>query len=68
MRPATCLALALAFRPEPAPAEEFAVSAGPIVIDEVAGGLDEPWSLAFLPGGGFLVSERGGRKSVSRPR
>jgi glucose/arabinose dehydrogenase len=27
----------------------------------VAGGLDHPWSLAFLPGGGMLVSERAGR-------
>jgi glucose/arabinose dehydrogenase len=61
MRPAACLAIALAFLPEPAPAEGFAVSVGPIAIDEVAGDLDEPWSLAFLPDGGFLVSERGGR-------
>lgn len=27
----------------------------------VAGGLRHPWSVAFLPGGGFLVTEREGR-------
>ncbi|MEL6233281.1 MAG: PQQ-dependent sugar dehydrogenase [Pseudomonadota bacterium] len=32
-------------------------------ITPMAGGLDEPWSLAFLPGGGFLVTERDGRLS-----
>ncbi len=29
--------------------------------DRVMAGLDEPWGLAFLPGGGFLVTERDGR-------
>lgn len=29
-------------------------------IEEVAGGFDHPWSLAFLPEGGFLVTERAG--------
>ncbi len=31
------------------------------VIDEVATGLDFPWSVAFLPGGDYLVAERSGR-------
>jgi glucose/arabinose dehydrogenase len=30
-------------------------------VEHLTGGLDHPWSLAFLPGGGFLVSERPGR-------
>jgi aldose sugar dehydrogenase len=30
-------------------------------VVEVLGGLDHPWSLAFLPGGGMLVTERQGR-------
>ncbi len=35
-------------------------SAAPRVV-EVAGGLDHPWSLAFLPDGRMLVTERPGR-------
>ncbi len=30
-------------------------------IDSWADGLDQPWSIAFLPGGAALVSELGGR-------
>ena len=30
-------------------------------VTEMARGLDHPWSLAFLPGGGVLVTERAGR-------
>lgn len=30
-------------------------------ITPMAGGLDQPWGLAFLPGGGFVVTERDGR-------
>ena len=33
----------------------------PYVIDTVARGLRNPWSLAFLPGGGTLVSEKYGQ-------
>lgn len=32
-----------------------------MAITQVVGGLDQPWGLAFLPGGGFLVTERDGR-------
>ncbi|MDV7141524.1 PQQ-dependent sugar dehydrogenase [Tropicimonas sp. TH_r6] len=35
--------------------------AGPVEVTEVASGLDTPWGLAFLPDGGFLVTERDGR-------
>lgn len=33
---------------------------GPVEVTTIADGLDTPWGLAFLPGGGFLVTERGG--------
>ena len=36
-------------------------SAGPLEITPVATGLEEPWAIEFLPGGGFLVTERDGR-------
>lgn len=35
-------------------------SAGPMTVVAMATGLDEPWALAFLPEGGFLVTERNG--------
>ena len=30
-------------------------------VDTIASGLDHPWAVALLPGGGFLVTERSGR-------
>jgi aldose sugar dehydrogenase len=36
-------------------------SQGQATVTEMASGLDEPWSIAFLPDGGFLVTERDGR-------
>ncbi|WGD31850.1 PQQ-dependent sugar dehydrogenase [Ancylobacter sp. WKF20] len=42
-------------------------SAGPLTVETVAGGLENPWSLAFLPDGRMLVTERPGRlRIVSR--
>ena len=42
-------------------AVERQTSAGAVSVTRVAGDLDVPWSLAFLPDGAFLVTERGGR-------
>jgi len=67
MRPTMILVVLLAasvavFRAGPgARAGEIDTAAGRVSITPVLTGLDEPWSLAFLPGGGFLVTERGGR-------
>src|SRR3984957_12700871 len=48
---------------------------GPIVLDTgiqhqirliVTKGLNQPWSMAFLPDGGILITERGGRLRIVR--
>lgn len=39
----------------------FPSQAGTLVVSELARGLEQPWSLAFLPDGSLLVSERPGR-------
>ncbi|WP_425090327.1 PQQ-dependent sugar dehydrogenase [Tropicimonas sp. S265A] len=45
----------------PASAETLQTSAGPVEVDQVVSGLNEPWGFGFLPGGGLLITERGGR-------
>ncbi len=52
---------AAAIRPAAAAEETFDTSAGRMKIVTVASGLDHPWSLAFLPEGPMLVTEREGR-------
>jgi glucose/arabinose dehydrogenase len=47
--------------PAVASGQELSTSAGPMTVTPVATGLEEPWALAFLPDGGFLVTERDGR-------
>ncbi|MFC6687496.1 PQQ-dependent sugar dehydrogenase [Jhaorihella thermophila] len=44
----------------PAQAQDLQTSAGPVRVETVLTGLDVPWAIAFLPGGGFLVTEREG--------
>lgn len=38
--------------------------AGGFAIAPVVGGLDEPWAVAFLPDGRFLITERAGRLTL----
>jgi glucose/arabinose dehydrogenase len=60
-------ALAVAALPAPAVAQTYPSSAGNLMLQTVASGLDHPWSLAFLPDGRMLVTERPGRlRIVSR--
>ncbi|HXX09180.1 MAG TPA: PQQ-dependent sugar dehydrogenase [Pseudolabrys sp.] len=42
----------------------FPSSAGNLKVETVAGGLMHPWSLAFLPDGRMLVTERPGRMRI----
>ncbi len=44
--------------------EVFETSAGPVRAEVVAGGLEHPWAIAFLPDGRLLVTERPGRLRV----
>ncbi|MET0878041.1 MAG: PQQ-dependent sugar dehydrogenase [Tardiphaga sp.] len=46
----------------------FASSAGRLEVQTVAGGLSYPWSLAFLPDGRMLVTERPGRMRIVTPQ
>ncbi len=46
--------------------ETRATGAGSPRIARMIGGLVQPWAIGFLPGGGFLVTERGGRLLLVR--
>ena len=41
--------------------QRYPSSAGELVVETVASGLENPWSLVFLPDGRMLVTERPGR-------
>jgi len=68
MRPAHFAALSLLAGAFPACAQEpqaqFRTRHGPVTVATVAGGLRNPWGLAFLPDGRMLVTERPGRLRV----
>ena len=44
--------------------QDFPSTAGELKVETVAGGLAHPWSLAFLPDGRMLVTERPGRMRI----
>jgi aldose sugar dehydrogenase len=52
--------------PPPALPQTFFTSDLPVRVVPVAQGLSHPWSLAFLPGGDLLVTERDGRLRIVR--
>ena len=57
-------ALLLPMRAALAAPQTFPSSAGDLKVETVAGGLVHPWSLAFLPDGRMLVTERPGRMRI----
>lgn len=61
MKSALCLLVPLLPLPMAAWSATVETEVGPMEITLVAQGLDEPWGLAFLPDGGYLVTERSGR-------
>jgi glucose/arabinose dehydrogenase len=64
LRAALALAGALLPWSGSALAQAFASSAGEIVVETVAQGLEHPWALAFLRHGRMLVTERPGRMRI----
>jgi len=50
--------------PAAAQSQTFKSSAGPIAVNTIAAHLEHPWSLAFLPDGRMLVTERPGRMRI----
>jgi len=44
--------------------QTFPSDAGPLQLEAIAEGLEHPWSLAFLPDGSALVTERPGRLRI----
>jgi glucose/arabinose dehydrogenase len=65
MRVSIALAAALIAAPAAAGAQSFKSSAGNLTVETVVGGLVHPWSLAFLPDGNLLVTERPGRLRIA---
>lgn len=47
--------------PKALPTQTVTSQNGPVTVTTIASGLEHPWSVALLPGGGFLVTERPGR-------
>lgn len=49
-----------------ATAEVFETSAGPVEVEQMAEGLDQPWGFVFLPDGGVLFTEKPGAMRIFR--
>ncbi len=47
--------------------EVIETSAGPVLVEEVVGDLDNPWAVAFLPEEQLLITERDGRLWLIEP-
>ncbi|MBZ7922656.1 PQQ-dependent sugar dehydrogenase [Ensifer adhaerens] len=47
-------------------AREFPSQHGPLRVETLATGLEHPWSVEALPGGGLIISERPGRLRILR--
>lgn len=56
----------IALTAAPALAATVDTSAGPLRVEAMATGLDEPWAIGFLPDGSVLVTERAGRLLLMR--
>lgn len=46
------------------PAQRLRTEKAEIIVETVAGGLNHPWGLAFLPDGRMLVTEKPGRLRI----
>ena len=64
MRPILALTAVLAAGVAGAAEPTFPSSAGNLTVETIASGLAHPWSLAFLPDGRMLVTERPGRMRI----
>ena len=53
-------------RAEPVSAGTGIPPAAPTQVTPVAGGLEHPWAMAFLPDGGILITERPGNLRLLR--
>lgn len=58
---ATAPTAAAAAAPKALPTQTVASQNGTVTVTTIASGLEHPWSVALLPDGGFLVTERPGR-------
>ena len=65
---AAALLLAATLGPVPAEAQtrEFPSKKAPLVVETLASGLKQPWSVEVLPDGGYLVSEKQGTLRLVR--